>query len=146
MYKELLGLLDQLNCMEVKCWDVRGFYSSLLQMLRTVKHLSSLLCDLAPLSPFMPSSWAHHIPPNRTGVRLKKARNSAVIICTFGLVLHFPTLNVLFRQCIAPWSVLPRWSLNPVISTELPVLACFSVPSHLNACLELHVENCCCGV
>lgn len=35
--------------------------------------------------------------------------------------------------------LLPRWSTNQV---KLPVLACFSIPSHFSACLELLVENC----
>lgn len=31
--------------------------------------------------------------------------------------------------------------LNPVISTGLSVLACFSIPSHFSACLEPHVGS-----
>lgn len=38
--------------------------------------------------------------------------------------------------------LLPRWSMNPVISGELSELACYSNPSPFCACLELRVENC----
>lgn len=44
-------------------------------------------------------------------------------------------------ECAAE-GLLPRWSVNPVISGELSELACYSNPSPFCACLELRVENC----